>query len=65
MPHTQVVAEEGVYAGGSVTVQPYPVEAWGTATHRTAPLRRLEALVSDDEGQDFCAQELAKVCLAL
>lgn len=57
----QVVAEEGVYAQGSVTVQPYPIEAWGTTAYRTLPLRRLEAVVTDDEGQDFCSRELKKV----
>lgn len=58
---SQVVEEEGVYAGGSVTVQPYPLEVWGSTAHRTAPLRRLEAVVGDDEGQEFCSRELAKV----
>ncbi|KAK9800826.1 hypothetical protein WJX73_002958 [Symbiochloris irregularis] len=52
----KVVEGEGVYAGGSVTVQPYPLEVWGSSAHRTAPLRRLDAVVGDDEGQEFCSQ---------
>ena len=58
---TQTVTEEGVYGQGSVTVSPYPVEVHGVDTHKTLPLRRIERVVTDDEGAQLIEQELQKV----
>ena len=59
----QAVKEEGVYAQGFVTIQPFPVEIHGPEAHRTLPMRRVERLVGDDEGAELMENELQKVWL--
>ena len=61
----QAVTEDGVYAQGSVTVSPYPVEVHGVDANRTLPLRRLERVVTDDEGAELIETELQKARSAL
>ena len=52
-------------AGGRVWVQPLPVEVWGRAAIRSAPLRRLERAVSAEEAADHAARERARAPRAL
>ena len=57
----QAGQEEGVYAQGSVTVQPFPVEIHGPEAYKSFPVRRIERVVGDDEGAELTEHELQKV----
>lgn len=57
----QVVSEGGVYANGQVVVQPLPAAIYGDDAQRTIPLRRLEAVLTEEELEEQCAKEMHKV----
>ena len=57
----QVVNEGGVYANGQVMVQPLPAAIYGDDAQRTIPLRRWEAVLSEEELEEQCAKEMHKV----
>jgi len=50
-----------VYANGQVVVQPLPVAIYGESTERTVPLRRLEAVLTEEELQEHSKKEMQKV----
>lgn len=56
-----MVLEGGVYANGQVMVQPLPAAIYGDAAERTVPLRRLEAVLSEEELQEHSNKEMQKV----
>lgn len=58
---TQVVQQGGVYANGQVVVQPLPAAIYGDSAERTVPLRRLEALLTEEELQEHSNKEMQKV----
>jgi len=58
---TQVVQQGGVHANGQVVVQPLPTAIYGESTERTVPLRRLEALLTEEELQEHSNKEMQKV----
>ncbi len=58
---SQVVQQEGVYANGQVVVQPLPAAVYGDTTERTVPLRRLEAVLTEEELQEHSNKEMQKV----
>ncbi len=60
-PLTQVVQQGGVYANGQVVVQPLPAAIYGESTERTVPLRRLEAVLTEEELQEHSNKEMQKV----
>ncbi len=51
----------GVYANGQVVVQPLPAAIYGQSTERTVPLRRLEAVLTEEELQEHSNKEMQKV----
>lgn len=57
----QVVKEGGVYANGQVVVQPLPTAIYGGDALRTIPLRRLEAVLTEEQLEVQCAKEMQKV----
>ena len=57
----QVVSEEGVYANGQIVLQPLPEAIFGSDVERTVPLRRLDAVLSEDQLQEHCQKEMLKV----
>ena len=57
----QVVNEGGVYANGQVVVQPLPTAIYGDDSQRTIPLRRWEAVLTEEELEEQCAKEMQKV----
>jgi len=58
---SQVVQQGGVYANGQVVVQPLPAAIYGDITERTVPLRRLEAVLTEEELQEHSNKEMQKV----
>ncbi|KAL0055144.1 hypothetical protein WJX82_007626 [Trebouxia sp. C0006] len=56
----QVVQQGGVYANGQVVVQPLPAAIYGDTTERTVPLRRLEAVLTEEELQEHSNKEMQK-----
>lgn len=58
----QMVVEEGVYANGQVVVQPLPEAIFGPAAERTLPIRRLDAVLTEEQLQEHCHKELQQVC---
>ena len=58
---SQVVQQGGVYANGQVVVQPLPAAIYGDTTERTVPLRRLEAVLTEEELQEHSNKEMQKV----
>ena len=58
----QVVSQGGVYANGQVVVQPLPAAIYGESVERTMPLRRLEAVLTEEELQEHSNKEMQKVC---
>ncbi|KAL3158051.1 hypothetical protein ABBQ32_011660 [Trebouxia sp. C0010 RCD-2024] len=56
----QVVKEGGVYANGQVVVQPLPTAMYGGDAQRTIPLRRLEAVLTEEQLELQCAKEMQK-----
>jgi len=56
-----VVQQGGVYANGQVVVQPLPAAIYGDTTERTVPLRRLEAVLTEEELQEHSNKEMQKV----
>ena len=61
----QMVVEEGVYANGQVVVQPLPEAIFGPNAERTLPIRRLDAVLTEEQLQEHCDKELQQVCLCL
>lgn len=57
----QMVVEEGVYANGQVVVQPLPEAIFGPAAERTLPIRRLDAVLTEEQLQKHCDKELQQV----
>jgi hypothetical protein len=57
----RVVATEGCYSGGRVTVCALPCELLGPDNLHTWPLRRLEGKVSEAELAEHVSRELGKV----
>ncbi len=57
----QVVHEGGVYANGQVVVQPLPAAIYGDSAERTVPLRRLEAVLTEEEVLEHRNKEMQKV----
>lgn len=57
----QVVSQGGVYANGQVVVQPLPAAIYGETAERTMPLRRLEAVLTEEELQEHSNKEMQKV----
>jgi hypothetical protein len=55
------VRDEGVYADGQVTFCPLPEEVHGRGAQRTVRLRRMEAIATPEEIEEFSAKECAKV----
>ena len=51
----------GVYANGQVVVQPLPAAIYGDTNERTVPLRRLEAVLTEEELQEHSNKEMQKV----
>ena len=51
----------GVYANGQVVVQPLPAAIYGDTTERTVPLRRLEAVLTEEELHEHSSKEMQKV----
>lgn len=60
-----MATEEGVYANGQVVVQPLPEAIFGPAAERTVPLRRLDAVLTEEQLQEHCEKELQKVHLGM
>lgn len=56
-----MVTQEGVYANGQVVLQPLPEAIFGPAAERTVPLRRLDAVLTQEQLQEHCDKELQKV----
>ena len=61
----QVVKEGGAYANGQVVVQPLPTAIYGEDAQRTVPLRRLEAVLTEEQLDFQCELEMQKVQLLL
>ena len=57
----QMAVEEGVYANGQVVVQPLPEAIFGPAAERTLPIRRLDAVLTEEQLQEHCDKELQQV----
>ena len=51
-----------MYADGQVVVQPLPAAIYGESSERTMPLRRLEAVLTEEELQEHSDKEMQKVC---
>ena len=60
----QVVKEGGAYANGQVVVQPLPTAIYGEDAQRTVPLRRLEAVLTEEQLDFQCELEMQKVQLS-
>lgn len=58
-----MVSEGGVYANGQVVVQPLPAAIYGDDAWRTLPLRRLDAVLTEQELEEHSSKEMQKVSL--
>lgn len=58
---SQAVSEDGVYANGQIVIQPLPEAIFGVSTERAVPLRRLDAVLTEEQLQEHCDKEMQKV----
>ncbi|KAL4443930.1 hypothetical protein ABPG75_011667 [Micractinium tetrahymenae] len=61
----QAVREDGAYANGRVHIELLPAELHGSACEKQFSLRRVDAVLSEAEQQEYLAKEMLKVASSL